>query len=569
MVSEIEKKVFECIDKNRSFKIEAGAGSGKTWTLIQSLLYIINQKGKTLRLNNQQIACITYTNVAKDEILNRIQLNKLVKVNTIHEFLWDIIKPFQNELKIELVNYISEKLDVKKSDISKIRNTNTKKYLVLEDTIQRYTGILNALEDYNGKINYGEKSKWKNGIISHDELLDISNSIIKKYKNIHKIINDLYPIIFIDEYQDTSPKVKEILLDYLKPDTSILFGFFGDYIQQIYDNSIGKIDEKMYNMELIIKTENYRSSKEVINILNRIRTDIEQKQSGTEKHGRCLFYYINDEKFDSERFIDSTVKGDLGFNYENLKKLYLTTKSIAKKNGYLELHELYDKTEFKSKDQLLKNKDNRECPFANFLFSIEEIVVLYNEKKTQSLLKKIPFEINSFDSKLKLKEILEQLIIKTENENIGDIFKFVDDNKLQIMPDKLAVYFKKLELQDEFYNNIINLKYKQFKNLYNTVLETSPFSTNHGTKGAEYDNVVCVINDKDWNKYSVNKYFDESDVGTAIYDRTKHLFYVICSRAKYNLAIICLSNLSDVAIKKVKYIFGENNYIDIDAINLK
>lgn len=562
MVNKVEKKVFECIDKNKSFKIEAGAGSGKTWTLIQSLLYIINQKGETLRLNNSKIACITYTNVAKDEISNRIQLNQLVKVNTIHEFLWDTIKSFQNELKIELINYIKEKIDTKESEIKKIKNTKTKSYLKLSETIERYLNALNSLKEYKGKINYGEKSKWKIGIISHDELLDISNSLIKKYNNIYKIINDLYPIIFVDEYQDTSPKVKEILLDYLRPNTSILFGFFGDYMQQIYDDSIGKIDEKQYDLELILKTENYRSSREVIDVLNEIRTDIKQSQNGSEKHGRCLFYYINNEELDTENFIRDIVERDLAFSDLNVKKLYLTTKSIAIKNGYLELHELYEKTEFKNKEQLLKNKDNRECPFANFLFAIEEIIVLYNEKKIQSMLKKIPFEINNFDDKLRLREILEKLIIKTKNESIGEIFQFVNDNKIQIMPDKLAIYFKKIELQDNFYSQIISLKYKKFRNLYNTSKETSLFSTNHGTKGAEYDNVVCIINDKDWNKYSVNQYLDESDLGKPRYDRTKNLFYVICSRAKYNLAIICLSTLSDEAIRRIKNIFGEINFID-------
>lgn len=41
MVSEVEKEIFRYIDNRESFIIEAGAGSGKTWTLVQALKYVI------------------------------------------------------------------------------------------------------------------------------------------------------------------------------------------------------------------------------------------------------------------------------------------------------------------------------------------------------------------------------------------------------------------------------------------------------------------------------------------------------------------------------------------------
>lgn len=60
--------------------------------------------------NNQKIACITYTNVAKEEIVNRVNGNKLVNVKTIHEFLWSIVEPFQKELKNEFLTSLEDKL---------------------------------------------------------------------------------------------------------------------------------------------------------------------------------------------------------------------------------------------------------------------------------------------------------------------------------------------------------------------------------------------------------------------------------------------------------------------------
>jgi len=81
-------EVKECIEKKLSFVVEAGAASGKTYLLIQTLNHLIELQGDNLSLNNQSIICITYTNVAKNEIIKRIEFNDLVNVYTIHEFLW-------------------------------------------------------------------------------------------------------------------------------------------------------------------------------------------------------------------------------------------------------------------------------------------------------------------------------------------------------------------------------------------------------------------------------------------------------------------------------------------------
>src|SRR5258705_10335487 len=91
-------KVIECIEAGKSFVVEAGAGSGKTWTLIESLKQILETQSVALEKNNKKIACITYTNVAKDEITERIENNPLVLVLTIHEFLWFVMKNYQKEL---------------------------------------------------------------------------------------------------------------------------------------------------------------------------------------------------------------------------------------------------------------------------------------------------------------------------------------------------------------------------------------------------------------------------------------------------------------------------------------
>ncbi|MGG3758288.1 UvrD-helicase domain-containing protein [Bacillus anthracis] len=576
MVGEVEKKVFDCIENSESFIIEAGAGSGKTWTLVQSLLYIVNKWGEGYKKYNKKVMCITYTNVAKEEIIDRVQANDLVIVKTIHDFLWTIVKPFQKEIKHELIFYIEEKLNKNQSEIRKKKNRDTKAYKKLESLISMHNEALEALKLLKGKIQYKEFSSIRRGIISHDEVLYIANKIIKKSPIIQRIIQDSYPIIFIDEYQDTHKDTAETLLEYLKVNTGIIFGFFGDYYQKIYDGSVGKIDAEQYRLKIIKKTENYRCAKEVIDLLNKLRNDIKQKEAGKIKKGKCLFYYVDNSDINTESFIDKFIRKDFNIkNEEEIKNLYLVTKTIAKKNNYLNLYELYDEKlnpegrRKKRKDQLIKNKDNRDCIFANFLYDIEEVVELYKQNKIQALLKKIPYELKCFEDKRVLNENLNKLCEMRSDEIIRDVIEYVCDKKIISIPDKLQAYLSREELQDEFFIKLMDLHYYEFRNLYYTVKDTSPFSTNHGTKGAEFDNVVCFIDDSDWKNYSINNYFDDTDLSDGKeqrYERTQNLFYVICSRAKYNLAIVLLSKLSLDAKDKAKSLFGTENYFEMEKL---
>lgn len=570
MVSTVEQTIFECIDKKQSFILEAGAGSGKTWTLVQSLIYIIEKYKSQYKKQNKKIACITYTNVAKEEIIERIQANELVEVKTIHELLWELISPFSREIKNELILYIQVKLAKAEKEIRGKKRKDTQVYRNLEETIIRYTKSLEELKEHSGKIEYRERPYWNKGIISHDEVIYIANNVIKNFSVMRKLIQDMYPVIFVDEYQDTDRNIAETILEFLIPNTSVLFGFFGDFLQQIYGGSIGKIDAGKYGLKIITKEENYRCSQEVIQLLNKLREDIQQIQTGEKKTGKCLFYYVNNTDFDSESFIERIVKKDLDLlETSEVKKLYLVTRTIAQKNDYIVLHDLYDEKKksethsFKTKDQILKNQNNRGCPYANYLHDIKNIIELYKTDKTQQLLKNVSYDIMNTRDKIELKINLDNLCKKIEKDTIKEIFVFVSQKKILDMPEKLKIEFEDFENGDVFFQSLMNLKFKQFKNLYTINQETSPFSTNHGTKGAEFDNVVCIINDKDWNQYSVNNFFDGSDLGKSRFDRTRNLFYVMCSRAKYNLAIIFLSELSESAFTKVQETFGSTNVIRV------
>ena len=551
------EQIYQCIDSKESFVLDAGAGSGKTWSLIETLKYILKKESNSLIRNNQKIVCITYTNVAKNEIIERLENNELVMVSTIHDFLWSCISQFKKELKIKLIELIDEKITKVQSDLDRARITTTQTYQKNLEKKEKLVNDKNKLINSDKNTQYKNYFSYKNNIISHDEVIELSYKIFASYPMIKKIITDSYPIIFVDEYQDTFPRIINILLDYLFPTNKILFGFYGDKMQKIYDAGVGKID-CTYNLKNITKSENYRCSISVINLLNKIRDDIEQIPSGINKdiQGGCDFYQRYGSDFNLENFIFSELKSKLGLadDLHDLKILYLTHRLIAKENGYEELYELVNK--FGKSDALTK-KDEDKCPFIKFLYQIEKIVSYFQDNKIQSLLKEINFEINSFEDKKNLKNILNKLTSIRKEKIIQDVFDFVIEKKLLQKSQNMNDYDLENENNRTYYEDLMKRPYEEIIKANKVTDENTPFSTKHGTKGSEFDNVLVVIDDDAWRNYSFEKYFSGDITNETIYNRTKNLFYVVCSRAKVNLVVLSLSSLSQVSQQQIKQLFGE------------
>lgn len=88
-----DRELYSCLNSSppRSFLMVAGAGSGKTTSLIKGLTETLYKHGERLKLRRQKVACITYTEIAVGEIWADVGNNPLVHVKTIHSFLWLLV----------------------------------------------------------------------------------------------------------------------------------------------------------------------------------------------------------------------------------------------------------------------------------------------------------------------------------------------------------------------------------------------------------------------------------------------------------------------------------------------
>lgn len=265
----IQVRIFKHIDDFKSFRFNAGAGAGKTYTLIETLKYVTINKIAATK-SPQKIACITYTNVAVNEIQNRLGNSDVVHVSTIHEILWEIIKKAQPELlichkdkikgTIERINtdlmssgktnffndldellqeefiefamqtkdlfYQSKKLNaalfknayndtkIKKPDGLReyLKNVTNFQYTValFYKKQQLETCLEKIVAGTEKRVNYDSKANLDRlhyMKFSHDTLLEYSLKLIETYPTLSRIIIDSYPYFFIDEYQDTHNNV--------------------------------------------------------------------------------------------------------------------------------------------------------------------------------------------------------------------------------------------------------------------------------------------------------------------------------------------------------------------------
>lgn len=629
------QQIMSHIKNGYNFLLSGGAGSGKTYTLVQVIKQVIEENP------NAKIACMTYTNAAVKEIDERVN-NKNLSISTIHDFLWDKIKHFQKELKASLIDLVNDE-EVKRIKIAGINSIQDDFFSNLEDGIQ-----------------YKEYLRLKDGIISHDELLIIANYMFKSHLKLCDILKDKFKFIFVDEYQDTQKAVVEILLDHLKQSKKKnIVGFFGDAMQSIYDDGIGNLDEykgdEPEKIQEVKKMQNRRNPQSVIDLANKLRTDgIEQKPSddkeapnmnsnGEVKKGSVKFIYsINKSLDDGKKF--------LGWDFDNskeTKELNLTHNLIAGKAGFRNLMDIYDKDKildyrnrikkyikdnnieddfsnktfgevteilqkgktgkelnkvkptkgmqkfideniklfneansynfhdllkiYIDKDQLLddkkqdvddeKKKGSKRDNLIKHLFKIQDNISLYRNKQFNEFIRVTEYRVNTIEDKRQLKKIIENLV-DVGDKAIEDVINIADQKGICKTDDKLKIF----QIEKAYiYNRIKTIKFKEFQKLYAYLEGHTPFSTQHKTKGAEFNNVLVVLDNAKWNKYNFENLFLENGKESVL-NRTQKIFYVCCTRTKENLAVY-FDNPNEPIIEKARDWFGEENVVNLDEIN--
>lgn len=550
---QVDKEIIQTLQDGESFRVEAGAGSGKTYSLNRVIEWIQTNKWNEYVQNKQSVICITYTNAAVDVIKERLTNDSFIVPSTIHSFAWNSIKQYQSEL---------------------VR-------LIKEDSLFKNTE--GDFDDISS-VNYTLGNRYKeNGeqYLYHNDVLHLFCKLLDNSK-FRRIFAGKYPLILIDEYQDSNKKIIDKFIEYfISKNKGPQFGFFGDAWQTIYqsNDACGKIEHR--NIKEIKKNTNFRCAPNIVYFLNKIRPELPQNSAIDDFDGEIIVVHCND--FTGERRDNRYYKGDLPVDElkvrldkindkiknstpteETTKVLMLTHKLLAQQQGYSKLLEVLD-------DGL---RDKQDIFLLYFMNIVEPIYEALNKSNMQLLFDTLGvrnYPITKKSDKLKWKNLKKDLE-EARRRRAVDVLNVIYESKLIPVPPKVEVNLKfykdKTEIQygsNTSLKEFLELEYSQFLSAINFLYPDSDFSTEHGVKGEEYDNVIFVIS-KGWNQYQFEKYIpmitgDEriQKGKDAAFERNRNLFYVCCSRPKKRLIFFITVPMDQYLYSFFEKYIGKNN----------
>lgn len=578
-----------CLDERpqRSFIMVAGAGSGKTTSLVKALAHLGQTRRFGLNTRGQRIACVTYTDVAVKEIWGDVGNDPLFHVSTIHSFLWTVIRPFQVDLKAWVAARIQEKIDGAQHHHDKPgTRAATRERLVRE--IARYRRHLETVGDLT-HFTYNAGSDFGRGVLGHVDVIVAAVELIERSQLLRDVIASRYPVLFIDESQDTRPDVVSAFRR-IAETTPVEFclGFFGDPMQKIYLEGVGAI-EPAVGWQRITKPENFRCPQRVLDVVNAIREpgDRLAQTRGKMKwvDGRHvsiagsarIFLLKADEhrgsKLTKVREWNRRANNDDHWTSDepaaDVRVLVVVHRMAAARLGFPNLYSALNDNKAPSsiKDGLKDGSSWPLRPFLNYLLPLAMAVSEGRKLDVITLLRsQCPlldqFALSGADPVAVLQALqagtmeLTRLIFSS-NATLRDVLVYSLGESLLQLDESWTKYLEPELADDDDPETpavlaFLGCEVGELVGYRHYLEDLSPFATQQGVKGAEFERVLVLIDDEEGQGqtlFSYEKYFgivdlSERDLGNvaegkdSVIERTRRLFYVCCSRATQDLAVV-------------------------------
>lgn len=581
----VDDEIKLCFSKDnpRSFFMFAGAGSGKTRSLINVLSFLDKEIGTKLSIHSKQVAVITYTNAACDEISKRIEYKPIFVVSTIHSFLWELIKNYQTDIKAWIIK--SLKKDITELNEKQAKGRGGDAAIKRAEDIKRKANRLAKIETVK-KFSYnpnGENVGYDS--LSHSEVVKMGSEFIATEETMQEILVGKYPILLIDESQDTKKElIDALLIVYEKYKTKFVIGMFGDTMQKIYmdgkDNLANCIPGEWEKPE---KVMNHRSAKRIVKLANSIRNTIDEQQqrprSDAEDGTVCLFIVdSSSNKEDVERRAAKIMaKKTIDNNWLDVSKyksLILEHHMAASRFGFFDLYSSLN--ESKAFDTSLRQGSISELSFLSNIIS--PLVKAYQSgndfevsrivREHSPLLDKKAFQKNSADQTKLLEaaeNAVEELLLLWKDGAMPvciDILKVIKKTNLFSLNDRvdyiLSAQAKGEDKKVTALRKALSVPFIELQNYSAYVTENTQFATHQGVKGLEFPRVMVIMDDIEAKGFlfSYEKLFgakpktatdiknDKEGKDTGI-TRTARLFYVACTRAEKSLAVIAYTENRD------------------------
>lgn len=574
----VDKEIQDCFsaDAPKCFFVFAGAGSGKTRSLINTLTYLDKERGESLLMNGKQIAVITYTNAACDEISRRLQYKPIFSVSTIHSFLWDLIKDYQIDIKEWVAQ--SVKKEIEELEQKQLKGRGSKSSQKRVEEIKKKTERLAKIEAVK-KFHYnpnGDNVGYDS--LSHNEVVKMGTEFIVTEQTMQDILTTKYPILLIDESQDTKKELVDALLIVCeKYKDRFIVGMFGDTMQRIYndgkDNLVNCIPDEWAKP---VKVMNHRSAKRIVDLANSIRSTVDnQKQQARidaeEGIVRLFIASTSSDKESVEHKVTEIMRQDTGdvswSNDTQYKSLILEHHMAASRFGFSDLFmPLNDSRKF---DTSLHDGSITELSILSKIVS--PLVVAYHSRNDFEVAKIVRKHSPLLNKEAFASELSDQTKMLEKSEDaVEALMRLWDDGKspscLEVLKsiretglfkvgnrvDELLTDFSEGENEKiTALRKALSVPFNELERYSSYVTDNTRFATHQGVKGLEFPRVMVIMDDEQARGFlfSYEKLFgakaqSDTDVknkregkDTSI-TRTARLFYVACTRAQKSLAVV-------------------------------
>jgi DNA helicase-2/ATP-dependent DNA helicase PcrA len=600
----VDAEIAACLnlDSPKSFFLFAGAGSGKTRSLVIALQHVQKTLGERLRVKGQRVGVITFTNAASDEIKRRLLFDPLIDVRTIHSFAWSLIEGLNHDirewLRVELAEDIS-KLNVDEAKGRKGTKASTDRLRKIESKTKRLQNLPNvkAFTYSPTGDNRGRDT------LNHSEVLQLTAHFLQTKPAMQSILTGRYPILLIDESQDTNKHLIDALFTVqAKLKEKFLLGLLGDMMQRIYNDGKEGLEEGLPpDWATPVKQLNYRCPKRVIALINKIRSSTEQQHQqpiAAAVDGVVRLFILPSDlanKPAAEQKIAaymSRATGDEKWNEPKaIKTLTLEHRMAASRLGFLDAFApLYDVDSWRTSlldgtlpalrffsDQVLSIVNAKQ---KNDRFAVARIAKAYSPRLTQEALRAAK------DTQEHLKQVNVSIDVLMElwkdkaNPTLLQVLRCVAEHNILEIPESLRAISSEEKVEtlasdeDERMDpqtpralaiqSFLNAPFSQIDPMMEYLSGDAHFDTHQGVKGLEFDRVMVIMDDAEARGFSF-KYedlFGGKAAGEKTVENTKRLFYVTASRAKESLALVAYSSAPD----RVQRFVLQEEWFNVDEI---
>ncbi len=583
--SNADSVIQSCFDlKNpQSFFLFAGAGSGKTRSLVSALEYINAKMGRELKLNGRNVAVITYTNAARDEIKRRSRYNPLFEISTIHSFAWNLICSHTCDIREWLKREISVKKAEAETKLATSRKT-TKTYKDTEKKLVKLTQRLEYLDSVKHFIYNPDGLNVENNSLDHSEVIKITAEFLSQKETLQKILVDKYPILLIDESQDTQKDLMNVFLQIQeKYATRFSVGLLGDIMQRIYLDGKDDLHKSIpTTWETPEKIMNHRSRKRIVDLCNSIRKPVDgiEQKSREDKPGGFVRIFVSSRNnpYETEQsilFQMSQITGDAKWEQiKNVKALTLEHKMAASRLGFKNFYEsLHNVPSYRQ--GLMDGSLSVVGVLTHILIPLHQADLNNNPFEKAKIVKENTLIFREKDFAL-TNELLQELQISVDtlsacwsekDPSCCELLRIIYENKIFSLSKDIEQMLENPPSEgDEDFQKISNLSaalnspFSEVERYWEYINGQASFDTHQGVKGLEFERVMVIIDDNAArsNTFSYDKLLgfepksdtdikNESEGKDTTLDRTRRLLYVTCSRAVDSLAIVYYTDDIDKA----------------------